>query len=338
MQPTFISLDLAKSVFQVHGVNTEGQVLIRRKLRRREVLPFFQGLDRCLVGLEACATAHFWTRALAALGHEVRMMPPNYVKAYVRRQKNDAADAGAICEAVQRPNMRFVAAKSADRQAVMTLHKAHELLVRQGTALINAIRSHGAEYGLIAPGARKVQDLIADVGLADGEVLPELAKAGILALADQLNQLEVQITRLDRQLMDWHRQDAVSQRLAAIPGVGLLSATALLASVADPASFRTGREFAAFLGLAPRQNSSGGKERLGRISKMGDGYLRKLLVVGATSVVRRAKTDALAAAPWVRSLLERRPARVVTVAMANKTARIVWAVMSRGEPYRAKLA
>lgn len=263
------------------------------------------------------------------------MMPPNYVKAYVRRQKNDAA----ICEAVQRPNMRFVEVKSAECQAIMTLHKARELLVRQRTALINAIRSHAAEYGLIAPlGARKVQELITDIDLANGEVLPALAKAGILALADQLKLLEAQISQLDRQLMNWHRQDAVSQRLATIPGVGFLSATALSASIADPRLFASGREFAAFLGLVPCQNSSGGKARLGRISKMGDGYLRKLLVVGATSVIRRAKTDALAAAPWVRSLLERRPARVVTVTMANKTARIVWAVMSRGEAYRATCA
>ena len=335
MQPTIIGLDLAKSVFQIHGVDATGQVVIRRKLRRREVLTFFQGLAPCLVGLEACATAHFWTRELSALGHDVRMMPPNYVKAYVRRQKNDAADAEAICEAVQRPNMRFVTVKSAERQAVLTLHKARELLVRQRTSLINAIRSHGAEFGLIAPlGARKIEDLIGDIRSAKTAALPEMARAALLALADQLHLLAEQIARLDRRLMAWHRQDETSRRLASIPGVGVIGATALSASIADPSLFRSGREFAAFLGLVPRQASSGGKERLGRISKMGDGYLRKLLVVGATSVVRRAKTDALAAAPWVRSLLERRPARVVTVAMANKTARIAWAVMRRGEVYR----
>jgi transposase len=289
------------------------------------------------VGLEACATAHHWSRELTALGHNVRMIPANYVKPFVRRQKNDAADAEAICEAVQRPNMRFVAVKSADRQAVLTLHKARELLVRQRTMLINAIRGHCAEFGLIAArGARKVEELVAEAALS--AELPKMARSAILVLAGQLRQLADQIGRLDRQLMAWHRQDEVSRRLATIPGVGVISATALSASVADPALFRSGREFAAFLGLTPRQNSSGGKERLGRISRMGDGYLRKLLVVGATSVIRRAKTDALDAARWVRSLLERRPARVVTVAMANKTARIAWAVMRRGEVYRPMAA
>jgi transposase len=231
--------------------------------------------------------------------------------------------------------MRFVTLKSAERQSVLTLHKARELLVRQRTMLINAIRSHSAEFGLIAPqGARKVDELMEDVRVADEGVLPAMAKTALMALAGQLRLLADEIGRLDRRLMAWHRQDKVSQRLATIPGVGVIGATALSASIPDPTLFRSGREFAAFLGLVPRQNSSGGKDRLGRISKMGDGYLRKLLVVGATSVVRRAKTDALAAAPWVRSLLERRPARVATVAMANKTARIAWAIMARGEVYR----
>ncbi len=337
MQPTTIGLDLAKSVFQVHGVDAAGQVVVRRKLRRREVLAFFQGLAPCLVGLEACATAHHWSRELMTLGHDVRMIPANYVKPFVRRQKNDAADAEAICEAVQRPNMRFVPVKNADRQVVLTLHKARELLVRQRTMLINAIRGHCAEFGLIAAqGARKVEELLAEA--ASSAELPEMARSAILVLAGQLRQLADQIGRLDRRLMAWHRQDEVSRRLVTIPGVGVISATALSASVADPALFRSGREFAAFLGLTPRQNSSGGKERLGRISRMGDGYLRKLLVVGATSVIRRARTDALGPAPWVRSLLARRPARVVTVAMANKTARIAWAVMRRGEVYRPMAA
>ena len=319
----------------MHGVDESGAVVITKKLRRAEVLRFFSSLDPCLIGIEACATAHFWAREIGALGHEVRMMPPAYVKAYVRRQKNDAADAAAICEAVSRPSMRFVPVKNAERQSVLVLHRSRELLVRQRTMLINAIRGHCAEFGLIvAQGARAVPELIEKVREADAAVLSEIARSALLMLGDQLHALALQIKELERRLLAWHKQDAASQRLATIPGVGIISATALAATVTDPSLFRSGREFSAFLGLVPRQNSSGGKERLGRISKMGDGYLRKLLVVGATSVIRRAKTGDLAAAPWIRSLLERKPARVVTVAMANKTARIVWAVLARGEAYR----
>lgn len=336
MQVITIGLDLAKSVFQVHGVDAAGRVLIKKKLRRSEVLKFFSAQPACLVGMEACATAHHWAREITALGHEARLMPAAYVKAYVRRQKNDAADAEAICEAVTRPNMRFVPIKSADRQGVLVLHRTRELLVRQRTMLINAIRGHCAEFGLIAPqGARRSAELIEQVRQATTALVPELARSALLKLADQLGALAAQIHDLERQLMIWHRQDQASQRLATIPGVGVITATALSATIVDPSVFRSGRELAAFLGLVPRQNSSGGKDRLGRISKMGDGYLRKLLVVGATSVIRRARTGALAAAPWIRSLLERRPARVVTVAMANKTARIAWAVLARGEVYRA---
>lgn len=335
MQITTIGLDLAKSVFQVHGVDAVGQITVRKKLRRAEVLKFFGSLPTCLIGMEACATAHHWAREISALGHQVRLMPPSYVKAYVRRQKNDAADAEAICEAVTRPTMRFVPIKSADRQGVLVLHRARELLVRQRTMLINAVRGHCAEFGIIAAqGARRASDLIEDVRQADVSVLPDLARSALLRLADQLDGLAVEIHALERQLLAWHRQDQASQRLATIPGVGIITATALSATIVDPSAFRSGREFAAFLGLVPRQNSSGGKDRLGRISKKGDGYLRKLLVVGATSVIRRARTGAMAAGDWIRSLLERRPARVVTVAMANKTARIAWAVLKRGEVYR----
>ena len=335
MQITTIGLDLAKSVFQVHGVDDAGQVTVRRKLRRAEVLKFFRTLPPCLIGMEACATAHHWAREISALGHQVRLMPPSYVKAYVRRQKNDAADAEAICEAVTRPTMRFVPIKSADRQGVLVLHRARELLVRQRTMLINAIRGHCAEFGIIAPqGARRARDLVEQIRHADVPMLPDLARSALLRLADQLDGLAAEIHGLERRLLAWHRQDQASQRLATIPGVGIITATALSATIADPSAFRSGREFAAFLGLVPRQNSSGGKDRLGRISKKGDGYLRKLLVVGATSVIRRARTGAMAAGPWIRTLLERRPARVVTVAMANKTARIAWAVLKRGEVYR----
>ena len=331
-----IGIDLAKSVFQIHGVDAGGAATVRKKLRRAEVLKFFEGLPPCLVGMEACATAHFWAREIGALGHDVRLMPPSYVKAYVRRQKNDAADAEAICEAVTRPTMRFVPVKSAERQGVLVLHRTRDLLVRQRTMLINAIRGHCAEFGMIAPqGAYRASDLIEQVRDAEGSVLPDLARSALLMLAEQLDALAVQIHALERRLLVWHRQDEASQRLATIPGVGIITATALAASVTDPHLFRSGREFAAFLGLVPRQNASGGKDRLGRISKMGDGYLRKLLVVGATSVIRRAGDNTSATGAWLRTLMERKPARVVTIAMANKTARIAWAVLSRREDYRA---
>ena len=339
MQNITIGLDLAKSVFQVHGVDGAGKVIIRKKLRRAEVTAFFETLPKALIGIEACATAHYWARALLALGHDVRLMPPSYVKACLRRQKNDAADAEAICEAVTRPTMRFVAVKGAERQGVLVLHKTRELLVRQRTMLINAIRGHCAEFGIIAPqGARRAVDLLEKVGQADPAELPDIGRASLLMLGDQLEALAVQIHTLERRLAAWHRADEASQRLATIPGVGIITATALSATVVDPATFRSGREFAAYLGLVPRQNSSGGKERLGRISKMGNGCLRKLLVVGATSVIRRARTSTSPSAAWTKALLERRPARVVTVAQANKTARIAWAVLKRGEVYRIQAA
>jgi transposase len=263
-------------------------------------------------------------------------MPASYVKAYVRRQKNDEADAEAICEAVRRPTMRFVPVKSAERQSVLVLHRTRELLVRQRTMLINAIRGHCAEFGVVvAQGARRVVELLDDVRRNEGAAFPDLARSALLMLADQLGALAGQINRLDRRLLAWHRQSQTSQRLATIPGVGIITATALTASIPDPSLFRSGREFSAFLGMVPRQNSSGGKDRLGRISKMGDRYLRKLLVVGATSVIRRARTSTSVSASWINALLERRPARVVTVAMANKTARIAWAVLARGDVYRA---
>lgn len=337
MEITTIGLDLAKSVFQLHAVDATGAVVWRKKLRRSALLPELAKVPPCLVGIEACATAHYWAREISALGHEVRLMPPAYVKAYLRRQKNDAADAEAICEAVRRPTMRFVAVKSAERQAVLVLHRTRELLVRQRTMLVNAIRAHCAEFGLIAAqGVGKVGDLLKRAMQAGPAALPDLARAAMGLMAEQLESLEMQIQSLNRRLLAWHKQDATSQRLATIPGVGVISATALAASVADPGQFRSGREFSASLGLVPRQNSSGGKDRLGRISKMGDRYLRKLLVVGATSVVRRARDTK--SNPWVGKLLERKPTRLVTVAMANKTARIVWAVLARGEAYRPAAA
>ena len=296
MNVTTIGIDLAKSVFQLHGVDAQGAVVFRKKLRRGGVLDFLRDLPPCLIGLEACATAHFWAREIVALGHEVRLIPPAYVKPYVKRQKNDAADAEAICEAVTRPSMRFVPIKSAKRQGVMMLHRSRDLLMRQRTMMLNAIRAHLAEFGIItAQGPHKLAALLDTL---DEDRLPAIARSALTSLTAQLDSLAAEIRTLEHQLMAWHRTDETSQRLETIPGVGLITATALSASIPDPSVFKTGRQFAAFLGLVPRQNSSGGKERLGRISKMGDGYLRRLLVVGATSVIRRVGTNTSATGEW----------------------------------------
>ncbi len=339
MDITTLGIDIAKSVFQLHGINENGVVTLQKKLRRNAVIGFLGRLRPCLIGMEACATSHHWAREIAALGHKVRLIPPAYVKPYVKRQKNDAADAEAICEAVTRPNMRFVPVKSTEQQSVLVLHRSRDLLMRQRTMILNAVRAHLAEFGLVAAqGPRRVIDLV--IRLREGEEpgVPEIARSALLALAAQLDSLVQQIRSIERQLLAWHRQDAASQRLETIPGVGLITATALAASVPDPTVFRSGRQFAAWLGLVPRQNSSGGKERLGHISKMGNGYLRRLLVVGATSVTRRSGTNDTRTGAWVRSLLERKPARVVTVAIANKTARTAWALLARRETYKAATA
>ena len=339
MQVTTVGLDLAKNVFQVHGIDAKGEVVVRRRLRRAQVRDFFAGLEPCLIGLEACGTAHFWARELKALGHDVRIMPPSYVKAYVRRGKNDAVDAEAICEAVTRPNMRFVPVKTEDQQSALMLHKARELLIRQRTMLINALRAHMAELGMIAPqGREKVDDLIAVIEDGEDESIPALAKAALKPLVAQLRAAEEAIAAADAEIMAWHKGNEASRRLETIPGVGFRTASAIAASVPDPSFFRSGREFAAWLGLVPRQNSSGGKERLGRISKQGNRYIRRLLVLGATSMLRSARANSAPGADWVNGLLERRPPRLVTVAMANKTARIAWALLAKGETYRAPCA
>src|SRR3954470_8526319 len=328
-----IGLDLAKHVFQVHGVDAAGECVLRKRLRRGQVISFFAQLPRCLVGIEACATAHYWARELQAAGHEVRLMPAQYVKPYVKRNKNDAADAEAICEAVMRPTMRFVPMKTAEQQAALLLHRGRERLVRQRTTLVNALRAHLAEFGMIAPqGLRNVGQLIAIVRDESDARLPALARQVLQALATQIEQIEAAVTELEKQLMAWHKSNPVSQRLATIPGIGPIIATAVAAMVAEPSGFRSGREFAAWLGLVPRQNSTGGKYRLGGISKRGNQYLRRLLINGASANLLRSK--ATNADPWVIRLRRRRPSLVVAVALANKTARIAWAVMHRQENYQ----
>ena len=332
---TTIGLDIAKSVFQVHGVDAQDQVIIRRQLKRRYVLAFFQKLAPCLVGIEACASSHYWSRELKALGHTVRLMPPAYVKPYVKRQKNDAADAEAICEAVTRANMRFVATKTPEQQSCLTLHRTRHLFIRQQTAVINVIRAHLAEFGIVAPvGRREFEALLNVVTDASDQRVPVVARMCLAALGAQLRTLKEQILEFDRMIMVWHRSDEVSRRLDAIPGVGPMLATALVASIADPKVFRSGRNFSAWIGLVPKQHSSGGKDRLGSISKQGDRYLRSLFMAGALAVIRYAKIPGTKHRPWLTALLARRPTKVAAIALANKIARTVWAMMARGERYK----
>lgn len=334
-----IGLDIAKSVFQVHGVDADGQVVIRRKLKRRYVLAFFQKVPPCLIGLEACATSHHWSRELQALGHRVRLMPPAYVRPYVKRQKNDAADAEAICEAVTRANMRFVETKTVEQQSCLVLHRTRHLFIRQQTSVINAIRAHLAEFGIVAPVGRKgLEQLLDAVANAREQRIPALARACIAALGAQLRALKAQILEFDRQIMLWHRLHETSKRLDEVPGVGPALATALVASIADPKAFRSGRDFSAWIGLVPKQHSSGGKDRLGSISKQGDRYLRSLFMAGALAVIRYAKIYGSKHRPWLTALLSRRPTKVAAIALANKLARMVWAIMSRGGRYKEPVA
>jgi transposase len=335
MQITTIGLDIAKNVFQVHGIDAAEKVVIRKQLRRGQVLKFFAALPPCLVGMEACASAHYWARELTKLGHEVRLMPAKDVKAYVKRNKHDAADAEAICEAVRRPTMRFVAVKSAEQQGQLMQHRTRDLLMRQRTQTINALRAHMAELGIVAAqgrdGLKQLLTIIADEKDAR---LPIDARASLIVLAAQLQALQTMIGSIERRLLVQHRANEASKRLESVPGIGTIGASAIAATVTDPNAFRSGRDFAAWIGLVPRQDSTGGKHKLGPISKQGDRYLRRILVVGAHSVLRRAKQNP-EKYPWLAQLLARRPFKVVAIALANKMARIAWALLASGGRYRA---
>ena len=329
-------LDLAKQVFQVHGVDGAGAVVVRRQLRRGEVLNFFAGLAPCLVAMEACGSAHHWARQVGALGHEVRLLPPAHVKPYVKRgRKNDAADAAALAEAVTRPQMRAVPVKSVEAQAMAMLHRTRDLLVRQRTMLICALRSHLAEFGIIArQGKGGFATLVASLDSPEGAALPEPALGALRLIAGQISDTDERIGTIETEIVARHRACAASRRLATIPGIGPIIASALVAAVPDASVFASGRQFAAWLGLVPAQNSTGGKERLGHITRTGDRYLRRLLVIGATGLIRYRRKNIPGGLAWAEGLLARKPVRLVTVALANKMARIAWAVMITGEIYR----
>lgn len=333
-QPVTIGLDLAKSVFQVHGSDAEGAPVVRRQLGRAQLLLFFSRLEPCLVGMEAWAGAHHWARELTALGHEVRLMPPAYVKPYVKRGKTDAADAEAICEAVTRPTMRFVPVKSADRQAALLDHKARDLLVRQQTRTVNAIRAHPGEFGIVvAKGVHNVDRL-----LEAARDVPATARPALGLLADQLCDLRDRIDTVTARIGVAQAEDQLARRLATVPGIGAISSSAIAATTPDVSAFRTARDDAAWLGLTPRAHPSGGKERLGRISKAGNRYLRRLLYLGAMAQIgarRGRRTDPGSGADWLGRMLERKPVKVAAIALANRMARIVWALIRTGDRYRA---
>ena len=333
-----IGLDLAKNVFQVHGVDADGEVVVRKQLRRSQVRQFFAKLEPCLIGMEACGGAHYWSRELTRLGHCVRMMAPAFVKPYLKSNKNDPNDAEAICEAVQRPNMRFVAAKTPEQQAILHLHHGRQLLVRQRVALSNHLRGVLSEYGIVLPQGAKIISLCLPELLEDAEnELPMLVRPLLAELKAAYDRLLAGVERIEQQLKAWHANNPVSQRLASIPGIGVLTATALAATVGEGQDFRNGRQLAAYLGLVPRQASSGGKERLLGISKRGDGYLRGLLIHGARAVIhhirRRLRTNQAGGNPWVEQLLQRCHVNEAAVALANKMARTAWVLSARNETY-----
>ncbi len=333
-----IGLDLAKSVFQVHGADASGAVLFRRKLRRHQVLTFFAAQRPCTVAMEACASSHHWAREIGRLGHAVRLIPPAYVKPFVKRQKNDAADAEAICEAAQRPTMRFVAPKSEQAQASALVFRARDLLVRQRTQIINALRGHLAEFGIVvAKGPAHVPHLVQAVE-DEAEPIPELARPILQLMIETLHRLDEQIARLDREVAQRAKENKTTRRLMTIPGVGPVTAVALMALAPPAETFKCGRDFAAWVGLTPLQHSTGGKQKLGATSKMGEQTLRRLLIIGANSVLLWVARNGAPAGSWIGRMLARKPPMLVRVALANKMARIVWAVMARGEVYRAPTA
>ena len=334
-----VGLDLAKNVFQVHGADGAGRAVLRKKLRRTQVLTFFSQLPRCVVAMEACGGAHFWGREIGKLGHEVRLIPPAYVKPFVKRQKNDAADAEAICEATVRPSMRFVPVKSEDVQGAAMVFRVRELLIRQRTQAINALRGHLTEFGEVVPkGAANAARLIAIIeDPASG--LPEEARATLLVLIETKTRLDDQIAKLNAEISRRAKENEVARRLMTIPGIGPLIATALVALAPPPETFRRGRDFAAWLGLVPRQHSTGGKQRLGATTKMGERSLRRLLIIGANSVIIKRHVHPMAGSgTWLGGMLLRKPPMLVRVALANKMARIVWALMIKNEVYRAPAA
>ncbi len=336
---SIIGLDIAKHVFHAHGADASGRQVFSRRIGRGKLLDFFAAQPRCLVALEACGGAHHWARELMHLGHEVRLIPPAYVKPFVKRQKNDAADAEAICEAALRPNMRFVAVKSEDQQASALVFRARDLLVRQRTQLINAIRGHLTEYGWVAPKGRSYMVLVGDL-LEDemGSSLPKAARAMFRVMLGMLDELDTRIAELDKEIAKRAREDEVARRLMTIPGIGPIAATAIAALAPPAQTFRRGRDFAAWLGLTPRQMSTGGKQKLGAISKMGERTLRRLLIIGSSAVVMQASRRGAAKGSWLEGMLARKPRMLVTVAQANKTARIVWALLVKNEDYKAPVA
>jgi transposase len=339
MKISTIGFDLAKSVFAVHGIGEAGEIGIRRSLRRGQVLAFFAKLDPCLVGMEASSGAHYWARELTKLGHAVKLMPASYVKAYVKRGKTDAGDAEAICEAVRRPTMRFVAVKSREAQGLLSLHRARQLLVRQRTQTVNVLRGLCGEFGVVAAkGKTSLSYLAALIGDEGDDRLPPETRLALKPLVMQLEHLARGIAQLEREIVRHARADQAARRLESIPGVGPLTAGAFIASIGDVTRFASGRDLAAFIGLTPQPHSSGGKHRLSGISKQGNPYLRQLLVQGASAVMRVARHSASPAFAWLKALLARRPPKVAVVALANKMARIVWALLAKGGVYRVQPA